>query len=296
MRTVFWSLTLLPLLACGSKSGGDGLAAGSDAGDSGGNSDGGSEGDSASAPLDELAVVPAATFQMGCTAGQENCYEDEVVHTVTLTHDTQVGVTEVSQEQFLELMGYNPASFSSCSTCPVEDLTWHEAAAYTNARSDVDGLEQCYTCTGTGSAASCVPAMDPYDCDGFRLLTEAEWENAARCGTNLQYAGSNDAAEVAWTSENSKDKTQPVANLAPNACGLYDLSGNVWEWTQDWYDFHGARGDDPAGPATGDDRVLRGGCWYYSVSAARVANRNYASPDENAIRVGFRIARTVQAR
>jgi formylglycine-generating enzyme required for sulfatase activity len=155
-------------------------------------------------------------------------------------------------------------------------------------------LQQCYTCIGTGTNVECDVAVDPYDCDGYRLLTEAEWECAARCGTDLPYAGSDTSTDVAWTDENSDDTTHTVADLAPNACGLYDMSGNVWEWTQDWWDDYSTGSvTDPVGATSGSDRVMRGGPWYYAAVYSAVSNRGGGTPDYALSTFGFRLARTV---
>ena len=242
--------------------------------------------------------VPASTFLMGCTDGQSDCGSDETEHSVTLTHDYFVGVTEVTQGQFRAVMGYNPAGFTDCDglgpdDCPVEWVTWYQSAAYANAMSDAAGLAECYTCTRSGTGVQCDVGMNPYDCNGYRLLTEAEWEGAARCGTDLLYAGSNDSSAVAWTTKNSGDTPHAVGGLAPNACGLYDMSGNVWEWTQDWYDDYGTgAATDPAGPESGSGRVFRGGGWSYDASYARVAFRYVGGPEGASYALGFRLSRS----
>jgi sulfatase modifying factor 1 len=127
---------------------------------------------------------------------------------------------------------------------------------------------------------------------GYRLLTESEWEGAARCGTNTKFAGSNTSTDVAWTYDNS-DGPQTVAGLAPNACGLYDMSGNVWEWTQDWYDdYPSGSVTDPIGSESGSYRVSRGGDWFSSEDIAIVSFRGQAGPDKSYNNIGFRLART----
>jgi formylglycine-generating enzyme required for sulfatase activity len=242
-----------------------------------------------------FVVVRASTFAMGCTDGQSDCDADETEHSVTLTHDYVVSETEVTQAQFEAILGYNPSIFIDCGAdCPVENVSWHMSAAYANAMSDAAGLSPCYACVGTGSDVQCESSEAVYACDGYRLLTEAEWEGAARCGTDLLYAGSDNINEVGWVGGNSGDLTHAVAGLAPNACGIYDMSGNVWEWTQDWYAaYEAGSATDPTGPASGTGRSVRGGGWDGGAPRARVSGRTEFYPDGANYYFGFRLGRTI---
>jgi formylglycine-generating enzyme required for sulfatase activity len=241
-----------------------------------------------------FVVIRASTFAMGCTAGQSNCDADETEHNVTLTHDYLVSETEVTQGQFEALLGYNPAVFLDCGAdCPVENVSWYMAAAYANAMSEAAGLSPCYPCSGAGPEVQCEGAEAPYTCEGYRLLTEAEWEAAARCGTDVLYAGSDTIGDVGWVSSNSGDTTHAVAALAPNACGLYDMSGNVWEWTQDWYaPYDSGAATDPTGPASGTGRSVRGGGWDGGAPRARVSDRTDFYPEGANYYFGFRLGRS----
>jgi formylglycine-generating enzyme required for sulfatase activity len=246
----------------------------------------------------DFVLIRGRIFDIGCTPGQSWCDGDEVpVMPVTLTYDYYMSRTEVTQGQFRALMGYNPSSDTDCGgSCPVEYVSWHEAAAFANAVSAAAGLPQCYSCSGSGTSVLCDASVEPSYCSGYRLPTEAEWEGAARCGKDLRYAGSDSLNRVAWYDENSSLFTHPVAEKAANACGLYDMSGNVWEWTQDWYDHNyylSAGRTDPAGPASGRDRVLRGGSYGSDTRSATVAQRG-ASGVEGWIDIGFRLVRTVR--
>jgi formylglycine-generating enzyme required for sulfatase activity len=241
----------------------------------------------------DFVTVCAQTFEMGCTPGAAPCDSDETLHTVTLTNDYYVGQTEVTQGQFRAVMGYNPSTFSTCGDdCPVENLSWHESAAYANAVSDAAGLASCYICTGSGASVTCDTAGNPYTCEGYRLLTEAEWEAAARCGTDFTYAGSNTIDDVAWYVDNSGGRTHTVAGKLPNTCGLYDMTGNLFEWNGDWHVVYGGTSTDPVGASSGDLRARRGGTWGNYPLGARVAKRGFSYPASRCDCIGLRLART----
>lgn len=244
-----------------------------------------------------LVLIPAGTFDMGCTAEQTDCRPDESpVMPVTLTHGHYIGETEVTQAEYQAVMESTPSYNGPCGgACPAENLTWSMAAAFANALSETEGLTSCYTCEGSGNSVECDVSMSPYACDGYRLPTEAEWEGAARCGEGFQYAGSDTVEEVAWDYDNSRNSTQPVATLAPNGCGLYDMSGNVAEWVQDWYggEYYTDEGrTDPEGPSSGDARVFRGGGAGSFPSFVRVASRRANYPEDTSYFLGFRVAKT----
>jgi formylglycine-generating enzyme required for sulfatase activity len=251
-----------------------------------------------------MILIAAQTFEMGCTAGMSSCSPDESpAHFVTLTNDFYIGETEVTQGEYEAMMGTNPSYFSgdywidTCgSDCPVEMLSWHMAAAFANAVSDSEGLEQCYTCTGSGTSTDCSIAVEPYSCGGYRLPTEAEWEAAARCGEDTVYAGSTVIGDVAWYNGNSESTTHTVATKASNACGLYDMSGNVFEWTQDWYSssYYGSSpGTDPVGATSGGSRVVRSGSWNNFPTNAFVAARWRFPTTSLDFDYGLRLLRTI---
>jgi formylglycine-generating enzyme required for sulfatase activity len=237
-----------------------------------------------------MVWIAPQTFQMGCTPGQQPCEEDESpVRTLSLG-GFFIDRTEVTQQDWARRMGSNPAHFADCGPCcPVETVSWHEAALYANARSVAVGLTSCYDC----QEEVCAPVSDLVNCVGYRLPTEAEWEAAARCGEDLGYAGSSDALEVAWTGANAEGRTHPVGQLEPNTCGLYDMSGNVWEWTGDWYGAYPTTAvPNPTGPDQGSRRVDRGGSWAFDARYARVAYRYTLGPGARSNNVGLRLVRT----
>jgi formylglycine-generating enzyme required for sulfatase activity len=244
----------------------------------------------------DLIRIAAGSFDMGCTTGQSGCDPDEYpVMPVTLTHDYYIGETEVTQGEFAGLGRFNTSYWTSCgSFCPVEGVSWDMAASYTNELSSAAGLTLCYSCTGTGTGTSCTKAVDPYLCDGYRLPTEAEWEGAARCGDGFLHAGSGAINDVGWVASNA-EQTQPVAGKQANSCGLFDMSGNVWEWIHDSYGswYYTATGRvDPSGPG-GRLMVIRGGAYSDPSVSARVANREKLEIDEAQVYLGFRVARTI---
>ena len=254
--------------------------------------------------------LPAGTFEMGCTAGQSSCASNESpAHSVTLTNDFWLSATEVTQGAWQALLGSNPSSFVSCGDdCPVEHVNWYEALAFANALSASEGLAECYVLSGCTDAPGydmeCLSvtvtsaSTSPYDCEGYRLPTEAEWEYAARAGTDLLYSGSDVLDEVGWFSANSGGTTHPVATKLPNAWGLYDLSGNAYEWVWDRYGsdyYNSSPSTDPVGPSNGSSRVTRGGC--YSTTSSihlRTAYRNNFGPGNRYTGLfGFRLSRTI---
>jgi formylglycine-generating enzyme required for sulfatase activity len=206
----------------------------------------------------------------------------------------------VTQAEFLDLMGYNPSLYSSVEADkPVDSVNWHEAAAFANARSAAEGLALCYRCDGSGPDAICDSPEEPTTCSGYRLPTEAEWEHAARCGTDYVFAGSDelfDVVEDTGPVTLFAEATHPVAQLAPNDCDLYDMSGNVSEWTNDVYadEYYAVSPEvDPIGPTYRLERSVRGGTIHATEARARVSNRQYKASIETTSSMGVRLVRTV---
>ena len=209
-------------------------------------------------PIKNMVFVQGGTFQMGSNSGDD---DEQPIHTVTVS-SFYMDKTEVTQAEYRKVMGKNPSHFSGCDDCPVESVSWHDANAYAKKV-------------------------------GKRLPTEAEWEYAARGGNKSKgytYSGSNDLDAVGWYDNNSGSKSHPVAQKQPNELGLYDMSGNVWEWCWDWYgDYSSSSQTDPQGSNSGEYRVLRGGDWYGLDYYCRVANRSGDLPSYRNDSSGFRL-------
>jgi len=234
-------------------------------------------------PIRGEILIKGGTFRMGSDSGES---DEKPVHEVRVS-EFYMMKTEVTQKDYAALMGTNPSRFKR-DTQPVEQVSWYDAVAYANKLSQKDGLRPVYTISGTN--VSC-----DWSANGWRLPTEAEWEYAARGGQSSRgytYAGSNDVGSVAWYSSNSGSTTKPVGTKAANELGLYDLSGNVWEWCWDWYgSYSGGSQSDPRGAASGSSRVLRGGGWLSGASYARSAGRNGDTPAYRNGNLGFRLVR-----
>ena len=243
-----------------------------------------------------MRVVPAGSFTMGCTAGQGGACGDDgkPAHSVTLTHAVLLGETEVTQGQWVVVMGNNPSEFSDCgASCPVEQVSWVDSATYANSVSRLEGLEECYRISGEA-----VTWSKGLSCQGYRLPTEAEWERAARAGGDSLYAGGGEVAAVAWTDSDSDSgmETRAVGMKGANAWGLSDMSGNVWEWTWDVFGpYSGGSVTDPLGASSGADRVYRGGSDLVTPGFAQLARRAWGTPGDLFDDLGLRLARTMQS-
>ena len=237
----------------------------------------------------EMVWIPAGSFTMGSPSSEPGRDDDEVQHEVRLTRGFWMGTTEVTQGLWQSVTGSNPSYFSNCgANCPVEQVSWYDAVKFANALSEREGLEACYVVNGER-----VSWPRGFECEGYRLPTEAEWEYAGRAGEGYLYAGSNELDSVAWTLGNSGEQTHPVAQKRPNGWGLYDMTGNVWEWTWDWYgSYANTDATDPVGPNTGSDRVGRGGSWNDDPRDARLADRGRSTPSVRLFNLGLRLLRS----
>ncbi|MBP7126731.1 SUMF1/EgtB/PvdO family nonheme iron enzyme [Myxococcota bacterium] len=258
-------------------------------------------GGSAEAPPGYVEV-PAGEFRMGSPEDEAGRKADEGPQRfVRIPSPFWIKRTEVTQGEWQALMRNNPSSFRACGPdCPVENVSWWDAVAYCNALSRRDGLEECYRpkgCRGRPGEASYRCAEVRFAgprCKGYRLPSEAEWEYAARGGTIGPRYGEIDA--VAWYEGNSGGSPRPVGGKRPNAYGIHDMLGNVWEWTQDGYrdTYQGAPADGTAVEASpGAQRSHRGGSWILEARGVRAAVRHGGDPDLRYYGLGLRPVRSI---
>jgi formylglycine-generating enzyme required for sulfatase activity len=234
----------------------------------------------------EFVLIPAGEYMMGSPEEDTEAFRDEMPqHRVRIARPFYLGVYPVTQQQYQAVMGANPSHFKGNVRRPVDSVTWPEAVEFCRRLSEREGHEYRLP------AARRRSPIPPY-----RLPTEAEWEYACRAGSTTRWFFGDDVSllgEYAWYRANSRNTTHPVGGKKPNAWGLYDMLGNVWEWCQDvWHDdYQGAPQDGSAWLAgDGSVRVLRGGSWNFDARSARSAERNRPDPRLRYVSDGFRAA------
>jgi len=248
------------------------------------------------AVVSEMVRVEGGTFQMGSDSGRDN---EKPVRSVTVK-SFSLSKYEVTQKEWFEVMGTtirqqrdmrdkSRSLYGEGDNYPMYYVNWLEAIEYCNKRSVKEGLTPAYS--GTGDSITC-----DWNANGYRLPTEAEWEYAAKGGSRdpmvYEYAGSNSVGTVAWYTDNSGGRTHEVGTKSPNSLGLYDMTGNVWEWCWDWYgDYASEAQTDPVGASSGSFRVVRGGSWLITAEYARSALRSYDNPNNRLNNMGFRVLR-----
>jgi len=217
----------------------------------------------------EFVLIPSGTFKMGSSNGES---DEKPIHSVTISEAFYMGKYEVTQKEWKAVMGDNPSSFKG-DKLPVEQVSWNDIQEFIKKLNQKEG--------GTK----------------YRLPTEAEWEYAARAGSNSKWSfGDNESqlGDYAWYGSNSNSQTHPVGQKKPNKYGLYDVHGNVWEWVQDWYDsnyYSSSPKTDSKGPSSGSLRVFRGGGWYSDAEYTRSADRDFDNPEYGFSNIGFRLVR-----
>ena len=240
-----------------------------------------------------LVLIPAGPFSLGNTGSYEGEYDEKPPVTIIISKPFYISKYEITQQQYKAVMGNNPSEFKG-DDLPVEQVSWYDALNFCNALSQSEGLTPCYTINGT-------KVTSDFEANGYRLPTEAEWEYAAKAGTKtdfysgkLTYSGNSpidpNLDKIAWYSANSSNTTHPVGQKTPNAFGLYDMSGNVWEWCWDRYaEYPSKETKDYQGPEIGTYRVYRGGGWRNLAWYCRSTNRDRNYLDDKNNSLGFRV-------
>jgi formylglycine-generating enzyme required for sulfatase activity len=255
-------------------------------------------------------LIPSGTFMMGSPTNEFGHQPSEAQHQVTLTRPFYMWKYEVTQSEFQNLMGYNHSKFKSCGkNCPVEQVTWHEALAFANALSRASKLPECFNCTGDGAHVVCevksaYTGSNYYNCKGYRLPTEAEWEYAYRAGSVTAFYNGDmtdsrcwdpNANVLGWYCGNADMTTHPVGGKLPNTWGLYDMAGNVYEWVYDGYtwDYPTQATTNPVRESPDRSRIYRGGSWLQDAYNLRAAFREglYTATHYSSD-FGFRVVRS----
>ena len=236
----------------------------------------------------EMVLIPKGDFVMGALDDDDAYDNEKPRHCVTLTRDFLLFKYQVTQALWESVMGSNPSHFKGANR-PVECVSWFDVVDFCNKLSELEGLEPAYTIDGEDVTCN-------WNAKGYRLLTEAEWEYAARANQSYRYAGSDNADEVAWYRDNSDTgngrRTHPVGQKKPNGFGLYDMSGNVDEWVWDRYGTYSSTPTvDPRDPDSGSGRVGRGGSWNNNAQSERVSSRSKRGPTITSLYLGFRLCR-----
>ncbi|HUX90206.1 MAG TPA: SUMF1/EgtB/PvdO family nonheme iron enzyme [Gallionellaceae bacterium] len=219
----------------------------------------------------EMVEIQQGSFAMGSNNGEP---DEKPLHNVTIAKPFAIGKTEVTQQQWHAVMGDNPSYFTDCAdTCPVEQVSWDDVQIFIKKLNAKTGKQ-------------------------YRLPSEAEWEYACRAGNQQEYCGNDNADSVAWTNNNSGNffskGPHPAATRQANAFGLYDMSGNVWEWVEDTYhDSYEGAPEDGSAWLNGRMRVLRGGSWGYDTKFGRAAARSKFAANYRYFSYGFRLAQTL---
>jgi len=252
----------------------------------------------------QMIFVQGGSFKMGSNSHEP---DEKPLHAVTV-NDFYIGKYELTQKEWILVMGDNPSLLKGDDS-PIVNISWYDVMIYCNRRSLIENLTPCYSINNSTNPSDwgIVPRIkstiwDSVSCNwsanGYRLPTEAEWEYAAKGGNRSRsyiYAGSNELNTVGWFSCNSTVKAHSVGLKAPNEIGLYDISGNVWEWCWDWHDkfyYSNSTPIDPKGQMAGTFRILRGGCYNLYENSCRITYRGNNSAQDCSKDLGFRLARS----
>lgn len=254
---------------------------------------------------DDFILVQPGAFAMGSPADEPGRDSDEIQHQVALTEAFYVSKHEVTQSEWESVMGWNESYFQGANR-PAERFSWYDAVQYCNQRSARDGYTPVYTVTSpvySGNHITSATVTWNQSANGYRLLTEAEWEYACRATSQTAFCNGGIAdlgcgnepnlAAVGWYCGNSGGETHDVGGKAASLWGLEDMHGNVWEWCWDWYAAYAGDATDPVGPTSGSNRVARGGGCGSLAPLCRSANRSGSAPGlSGASDLGLRLSRT----
>ncbi|MCB9663345.1 MAG: formylglycine-generating enzyme family protein [Alphaproteobacteria bacterium] len=242
-------------------------------------------------PPFRLVRVEPGSFTMGCLPerdGPDRPCMDNAPFDVTLTRPVYVMAHEVQQGLYAALMGTNPSRLPTSPEHPVDSVSWLDAVRFANALSAWEGLVPAYAIDGT-------TVRWDREAPGYRLLTEAEWEHAARAGDEAPFAGGFEADRVAVSERTQRGGPSAVGSLAPNPWGLYDLSGNLWEWTwSGWWTFPTDPATDPEGADEAEQRVVKGGGWSGMPDGLYLSSRGFIPAEFSDVILGFRVGRTAR--
>jgi formylglycine-generating enzyme required for sulfatase activity len=270
-----------------------------------------------------MLQITGGAFTMGSPSTEAGRSSNETQHSVTLTQSFKMSRFQVTQGQYQAVMGTNPSYFTTANgrapfggeideRRPVEMVSWYDAIVFCNKLSVMEGLDPVYSISDstnpddwgavpTNNNATWNAVVMVPNANGYRLPTEAEWEYACRAGTttafndgNDDYTDATEVGKMAWYSGNAGSKTHQVGLKTPNAWGLYDMHGNVWEWCWDWYGTYASGAQtDPTGAVTGAARVIRGGYWSFIAQNLRSAIRDGSYPYfRDYHNIGFRLVRS----
>lgn len=250
-----------------------------------------------------MVLIQPGTFTMGSPGDEPGRRFDETQHQVTLTVAFYISDHEVTQAEWEAVMGWNGSFFSGDSR-PVEMVTWFDCIDFCNKKSQVEGFTPAYTLTDVsydGDHITSATVSWNQSANGYRLPTEAEWEYACRAGSTTAFCNGAiieldceidpNLAQVGWYCGNANSQTRDVMGKNPNAWNLFDMHGNVSEWCWDWHGSYSGPETDPTGPASGSERVLRGGCWTLRAENARSATRGFDDPSHPFHGNGLRLSR-----
>lgn len=246
----------------------------------------------------DMVVINGGTFMMGSKSDNVSAdFDEKKEHSVTLK-GFKISKFEVTVWQWNEYLKANKLkpnkkpSWGWNDNFPINNISWNEAVAYCNWLSSKEKLEPAYSKKGPNYVCN-------FNANGYRLPTEAEWEYAAKGGKlskDYKYSGNNTAEKVAWYKPNSKNSPHTIGTKSPNELGIYDMSGNVWEWCNDWYSesyYDVSPNNNPTGPEMGQKKAVRGGSWDSELNYLRPANRICTFPTETHEFYGFRIAQSI---